>query len=104
MLVAKMGRSSAAPLQRKANGYPFGGDSCGGTVAFFVFFAGAAGAGIVTADFCAGANGLGRLGLRGASLILQFFFLALMLALHLAREGGQLLGFGNARSGAGGSS
>ena len=57
-------------------------------VAFFVFFAGAAGARIVAADFGAGADGLGRLGLGRASLILHFLFLALLLAFHFAGECG----------------
>src|SRR5580704_8445890 len=60
-------------------------------VAFFVFFAGAAGAGIVAADFGAGADGLGGFGLRGAGLVLQLFLLALLFALHLAGELGQAL-------------
>jgi len=55
-------------------------------VAFFVFFAGAAGTLVVAADFCAGANWLGRFGLRGAGLILQIFLLTLLLALELARD------------------
>jgi hypothetical protein len=50
-------------------------------VAFFVFFAGAAGAGVVTAYFGAGADGLGRFGLGGAGLVLQIFLLALLFAL-----------------------
>src|SRR5580658_7802194 len=65
--------------------------SCVGAVAFFVFFAGAAGAGVVAAYFGAGADGFGGFGLRGAGLVLQFFLLALLLALHLAGEFGQAL-------------
>jgi hypothetical protein len=53
-------------------------------VAFFVFFAGAARAGVVAADFCAGADWLGRFGLSGAGLILQIFLLALLFSLELA--------------------
>ena len=60
-------------------------------VAFFVFFAGAAGAGIVAADFGAGADGFWRFGLRGAGLILQVFLLALLFAFELARYVGQTL-------------
>src|SRR5262249_24980670 len=63
-----------------------------GAVAFLVFFAGAAGAGIVAADFGAGADGLGRFGLSGAGLVLQFLFLALLTALHVAGEWGQARG------------
>src|ERR1700757_964029 len=94
-----MGRSSAAPLHRKDRadsqkslshlcGCPF---SCGGAVAFLVFFAGAAGARVVAAYFCAGADGLGRFGLRGAGLILQIFLLALLAALELASNFGEAL-------------
>src|SRR4029077_14302630 len=60
-------------------------------VAFFVLFAGAAGARVVAAHFCAGAGRCGRFGLRGAGLILQLFLLALLLALHFAGEGWQAL-------------
>ena len=60
-------------------------------MAFFVFFAGAAGARVVAAYFCAGAYGLGRFGLRGAGLILQIFLLALLLALELASHFGKAL-------------
>jgi hypothetical protein len=49
-------------------------------VAFFVFFAGAAGAGIVAAYFCCGADWLGRFGLGGAGLVLQILLLALLFA------------------------
>src|ERR1700739_4999455 len=59
--------------------------SCGGAVAFFVFFAGAAGTGVVAADLCGGAYGLWRFGLSGAGLILQILLLALLFALELAR-------------------
>src|SRR6267154_2656834 len=71
-----MGRSGAAPLLRLR---------CG-AVAFFVFFAGAAGAWIVAAYFGAGADWLGSFGLRGAGLILQIFLLALLFALELAGD------------------
>ena len=72
-------------------------------VAFFVFFAGAAGAGIVAADFGGGADGLGRFGLGGAGLILQVLLLALLFAIELARNVGQALrcGFVRACGGAG---
>src|SRR5271165_290460 len=62
-----------------------------GAVAFFVLFARPAGAGVVAAYFCACADRFWRFGLRGACLILQFFLLALLLALHLASEFGQAL-------------
>src|SRR5271168_4166613 len=65
--------------------------SCVGAVAFFVFFAGAAGAGVVAADFGAGADGFWGFGLRGACLILQLFLLALLFALHGAGEVGKAL-------------
>src|SRR5580693_3176255 len=66
--------------------------SCVDAVAFFVFFTGAAGAGVVAAYFGAGANGFGGFGLGGAGLVLQFFLLAFLLALHLAGEFGETLG------------
>src|SRR5258708_26409731 len=84
-----MGRSGAAPLQRaedKPDSEKWLPYLCCGAVAFFVFFAGAAGTWVVAADFCAGANWLRRFGLRGAGLILQIFLLALLLALELARD------------------
>src|SRR5580700_6371994 len=62
-----------------------------GAVAFFVFLAGAAGAGIVSADLGACADRLWRFGLRWPCLVLQLFLLALLLALHFAREGWQAL-------------
>src|SRR6267154_139694 len=71
---------------------PYYGLRCG-AVAFFVFFAGAAGAWIVAAYFSAGADWLGRFGLRGAGLILQILLLALRLALRLARDFRQTLRF-----------
>src|SRR5580693_1601684 len=71
-LVARRGRGKPRPYR--------GTRSCVGTVAFFVFFAGAAGAGIVAAYFCACTDGLWRFGLLGARLVLQFFLLALLLA------------------------
>src|SRR5882757_2113107 len=88
-----MGRSNAAPLPRLR---------CG-AVAFFVFFAGAAGAWIVAAYFGARANGLGSFGLRGAGLILQIFLLALLFALELARDFRETLrlAFAGPRGGAG---
>jgi hypothetical protein len=49
-------------------------------VTFFVLLAGAAGARIVAADLCSGANGPGRFGLRGSRLILQIALLALLFA------------------------
>jgi hypothetical protein len=55
-------------------------------VALFVFLAGAAGAGVVAADFGAGADWLWRLGLGCARLILQILLLALLLAAKLARD------------------
>ena len=61
-------------------------------MAFLVFLAGAAGTGIVPADFGAGANGLRRFGLGGSCLVLQLFLLALLLAFHFARKGGELRG------------
>src|ERR1700676_1817792 len=77
--------------------------SCCCAVALFVFFAGAAGAGVVAADFCAGAYGLRGFGLRGAGLILQIFLLALLFALKLARYFREALRarFACARGGAG---
>src|SRR3954463_1793664 len=50
----------------------------------FIFFAAAAGAGIVASDFGAGANGLGSFGLRRARLILELLLLALLAALDFA--------------------
>ena len=44
--------------------------SCVDAVAFFVFFAGAARAGIVASNFCAGADRFGGFGLRWPRLIL----------------------------------
>jgi hypothetical protein len=64
---------------------------CVGAVAFFVFFAGAAGAGIVAAYFGAGTDGFGGFGLGWAGLILQFFLLPFLLALHFAGKGGEAL-------------
>src|ERR1700735_100069 len=60
-------------------------------VAFFVFFAAAAGAGVVAADFGGGADGFGWFGLGGAGLILQVLLLALLFAIELARDVGQTL-------------
>ena len=65
--------------------------SCCCAVAFFVFFAGAAGTRVVAAYFGAGTDGLGGFGLRGAGLILQIFLLALLFALELAGDFGQAL-------------
>jgi len=99
-----MGSSSAAPLQRaedKPDSQKWLSYLCCGAVAFFVFFAGAAGTLIVAADFCAGANWLRRFGLRGAGLILQIFLLALLLALELARDLGETLGSRFARTSGG---
>src|ERR1700744_4244826 len=72
-------------------------------VAFFVFFAAAAGAGVVAADFGGGADGLGRFDLGGAGLILQVLLLALLFAIELARDVGQTLrsGLVGASGGAG---
>src|SRR5882762_8326931 len=88
-----MGRSGAAPLLRLR---------CG-AVAFFVFFAGAAGAWIVAAYFGAGADWLGSFGLGGAGLILQIFLLALLFALELASDFRETLrlAFAGPRGGAG---
>ena len=52
----------------------------GGAVALFVFFAGAAGAGIVAADFGAGADAFGGFGLSGAGLVLEILLGALLAA------------------------
>src|ERR1700729_4545646 len=60
-------------------------------MAFFVFLAGAAGAGVVAAYFCAGPDRFWRFSLRGAGLILQLFLLTLLLALHFAGERGEAL-------------
>jgi hypothetical protein len=60
-------------------------------VAFFVFFAGAARAGVVAAYFCSGADWFWRLRLGWTRLILQIFLLALLFALELARYVGQTL-------------
>src|ERR1700738_1180467 len=84
-----MGRSSAALLLRaeaedKPDSQKWLSHSCGGAVAFFVFFAGAAGTLVVAADVCARADWLGRFGLRGAGLILQILLLALLFSLELA--------------------
>src|SRR6266436_9464164 len=84
---AEMGSGVLAPLQRaedKQDSQKWLSHSCAGAVAFFVFFAGAAGTWIVAADFRTGAHGLGRFGLRGAGLILQILLLALLFALELA--------------------
>src|SRR6267378_203426 len=88
-----MGRSNAGPYRELR---------CD-TVAFFVFFAGAAGAWIVAAYFGAGAYGLRRFGLRGAGLILQIFLLALLFALELASDFRETLrlAFAGPRGGAG---
>src|SRR5208282_2361930 len=59
--------------------------SGGGAVALFVFLAGAAGAGVVAADFSGGADGFGRLGLRGAGLELKILLLAALALLDLLR-------------------
>ena len=82
-----MGSGVLAPLQRaedKQDSQKWLSHSCAGAVAFFVFFAGAAGTWIVAADFRTGAHGLGRFGLRGAGLVLQILLLALLFALELA--------------------
>src|ERR1700737_3637492 len=102
-----MGRSGAAPLRRaedKPDSQKWLSHLRCGAVAFFVFFAGAAGTLVVAADFCAGANWPGRFGLRGAGLILQIFLLALLLALELARDLWEALRsrFARASGGAGG--
>src|SRR5580692_10998261 len=60
-------------------------------MAFFVFLAGAAGAGVVATYFCAGPDRFWRFSLRGAGLILQLFLLTLLLALHFAGERGEAL-------------
>src|SRR5258705_321667 len=88
-----MGRSGAAPLLRLR---------CG-AVAFFVFFAGTAGAWVVAAYFGAGADGLRRFGLGGAGLILQIFLLALLAAFNLSGDFGKTLrlAFAGTRGGAG---
>jgi hypothetical protein len=78
-----MGRNLLRPYKCKTSRR-----SCVGAVAFFVFFAGAAGAGVVAAYFCAGADGFWSFGLCGAGLILQLFLLALLFALHFAGKGG----------------
>src|SRR5262249_21341269 len=79
--------------------------SCAGAVAFLVFLAGAAGARVIAANFCAGAYGLWSFGLCGTCLILQFFFLALLLALHFFCKGRKLSwSFRNACGGARGCS
>src|SRR5260370_15620275 len=95
--LAEMGRSMLRPYEESST-------TLGrGAVVFFVFFAGAAGTGIVAADFGASTHGLRRFGLRGAGLILQIFLLALLAALDLPgdfREPLRLTGCG-ARRGAG---
>ena len=60
-------------------------------MAFFVFLAGAARAGIVAAYFRAGADWFWGFGLRCAGLILQIFLLALLFAFELAGDVGQAL-------------
>src|SRR5258708_32321747 len=99
-----MGRSGAAPLQRaedKPDSEKWLPYLCCGAVTFFVFFAGAAGAWVVAADFCAGTDWLGRFGLRGAGLVLEIFLVALLLALELARDLGETLGSRFARTSGG---
>ena len=59
---------------------------CVGAVALFVFFAGAAEAGVVAADFCAGAA-LGSYGGGGASGLFGGGEVALLVALELALQG-----------------
>src|SRR5215472_288873 len=89
-----------SPCARKPDSQEWLSHSCVGAVAFFVFFAGAAGARVVAADFGAGTDGLGCFGLPCAGLILQLFFLALLFALHVAREprqaGGNCVSTGSA--------
>ena len=63
---------------------------------FLVFFAGAAGAGIVAADFSARAYWLGRFRLRRTRLILQIFLLALLTTFDLTRDLRKTLGFAGA--------
>src|SRR5580658_11235635 len=57
----------------------------GGAVALLVFLAGAAGAGVVAADFRGCADGLGRLSLCGAGLELKILLLASLALLDLLR-------------------
>ena len=54
-------------------------------VTFFVFFAAAAGAGVVAADLGGSADRFWRFGLGGAGLILEVLLLALLFAIELAR-------------------
>ncbi len=70
-----------------------------GSVALFVFLAGAAEAGIVAADFCAGAA-LGGVGCGGASGLFGGVEVALLVALELSLEG--VDGGGGSASGDGG--
>ena len=70
-------------------------------VALLVFFAGAAGAGIVAADFSARAYWLGRIRLRRTRLILQIFLLALLTAFDLTRDFREMLRFAGTSRGAG---
>jgi len=60
-------------------------------MAFFVFLAGATGTRIVAANFCGGADGLGRFSLRRTGLILQIALLPGLLAFKFAGYGRQML-------------
>src|SRR5260370_36247784 len=60
------------------------------TVALLVLLPRAAGASIVAAHFCANLYGPRGFGLRGAGLILQILLLALLFALELACELGEI--------------
>src|SRR5277367_3469074 len=92
-----VGAQHAAPLQaNKSKSWA----SCVGAVAFFVFFSGATRTRIVTPNFRADFDGLRRFRLRRARLILQILLLALLAALDLARDGGQMLLLAGARGGA----
>src|SRR5260370_13841413 len=60
------------------------------TVALLVLLPRAAGASIVAAHFCANLYGPRGFGLRGAGLILQILLLALLFALELAGDLGEV--------------
>ena len=70
-------------------------------MAFFVFFAGAAGAGVVAAYFGGGADWLWWFGLGCAGLILQILLLALLFAFELTGYVGQALRWWFRRAGCG---
>ena len=91
-MLLKIGRSLLHPFY----------ELCCCAVAFFVFFAGTAGAGVVATYFGACADWLRSFSLCGAGLVLQILLLALLFALELAGDFGKTLGlaFADTRGGA----